>query len=241
MAKSAWEKALEKQAKEEKKRAEMKARRDRASSIVSGQPMVGGMRIMDRAAEEVLGVLLKQYDGNERRVVQGNYDVFPAAYHCSLLLEFEKLNMYGVAVNSHMWIGSMWEITLTPQGLSYFEDKEKAMEKETVSGYSVNIEKIIATGSNIVVGNAAGANLSIDNSISNLEKEIEEKGGEDAEELKELLGEVKELIENIEESRHIPKNKGLFAKISAHLEKHGWFYGEVVGLLGTAAMKLLQG
>ena len=59
--------------------------------------------------------------------------------------------------------------------------------------------------------------------------------------MKELLEDVKELIENMQDSRHIPKNKGLFSRLSNHLEKHGWFYGEVVGLIGAAALQLLQG
>ena len=68
-----------------------------------------------------------------------------------------------------------------------------------------------------------------------------EKGGEDKEELHELLDEVKELIENIQSSRAIPKQKKLFEKISNHMEKHGWFYGAVVQLLGTAALGLIGG
>jgi hypothetical protein len=37
------------------------------------------------------------------------------------------------------------------------------------------------------------------------------------------------------------QEKGLFTKLSNHLEKHGWFYGEVVGLLGTAVLQVVQG
>lgn len=91
-----------------------------------------------------------------------------------------------------------------------------------------------------MLGDVVNSSLSVDNSIHQIEQEIDEKGGNDAEELHELLDEVKELIENIQESRHIPKNKGLFLKLSNHLEKHGWFYGEVIGLLGAAALQLLQ-
>ena len=64
MAKSSFEKALEKQQKEakrladkqqreENRRMENAARRERASSIVNGQPLIGDMRIMDISAEEV--------------------------------------------------------------------------------------------------------------------------------------------------------------------------------------------
>lgn len=56
-----------------------------------------------------------------------------------------------------------------------------------------------------------------------------------------MLDEVKELIENIQSSRAIPKQKKLFEKIFDHMEKHGWFYGAVVQLLGTAALGLIGG
>lgn len=252
MAKSAYEKALEKQTretkkamdkqnKETKKLADQEARRQRASAIVNGQAIVGGMRIMDAASEELLTVFLDLYDGNEEKYVHGNYDVIPKAYYNSLLLEFEKLSMYGVVSSPHVWINAMWEATLTPQGITYFEDKKEAQEKEKAMRSPINIGSITATGSNIVIGDVINSTFSVDNSVTRIEQEIEEKGGEDKEELKDLLEEVKELIENMQDSRHIPKNKGLFSRLSDHLEKHGWFYGEVVGLIGAAALQLLQG
>lgn len=130
MAKSSLEKAIEKQQREDKKRAEREARRQRAAAIVSGQPTIGGMRIMDAAAEEILQIVISQYDGNESRNVRGNYNVIPEAYHSSLRLEFEKLSMYGVISSPQILIYGDWEVTLTPQGFTYFEDKEKAQQKE---------------------------------------------------------------------------------------------------------------
>ena len=242
MAKSSYEKALEKQTKEAKKIAEQEARRQRANAIVCGQPFVGGMRIMDAAAEEILKILLSLYDGNEERSVRGNYESIPAAYSTSLALEFEKLSMYGSIASQHVWIGAMWEVTLTPQGITYFDDKKAAQEKENaVQQATVNIGSITATGSNIVLGDAINSALTVDSSITRIERDIDEKGGEDKEQLRMILDEIKELIENIEESRHIPKNKGLFSKIFAHFDKHGWFYAEIISLLGTAALQLMQG
>ena len=89
--------------------------------------MVDGMRIMDAASEEILKIIIDAYDGNEERSVQINCDIVPKAYQMSLSLELEKLMMYGVVTSAHLWISGMFEATLTPQGLSYFEDKEKAM------------------------------------------------------------------------------------------------------------------
>lgn len=241
MAKSAFEKAIEKQSREAKKIAEQEARRQRASAIVGGQAMVGGMRIMDAAAEELFGVILSLYDGNDGKYVHGNSDSIPQSYRQSLLLEFEKLNMYGVVTAPKISIVGTWEATLTPQGITYFEDKKKAEEKEKNMKPSINIGNITATGSNFVLGDVINSTLSVDNSVTRIENEIEEKGGEDKQELKEILDEVKELIENMQESRHVPKNKGLFARLTGHLEKHSWFYAEVIGLIGAAALQMLQG
>ncbi len=242
MAKSNLEKVIEKREKEAKKMADQEARRQRASTIVNGQPQIGGMRIMDQTAEEVFKAVLSCYDGNEKRFVHSNYDVIPEAHQNSLMLEFEKLTMYGVITSPCVWINAMWEATLTPQGLTYFEDKKVAQEREEkMQRATISIGNITANGGNIFLGDVTNSSFSIDNSISNVEREIAEKGGDDAEELKAILEEVKELIENIDGSRHIPKNKGLFQRITGHLDKHGWFYAEVVGLLGTAAITLLQG
>ena len=35
-------------------------------------------------------------------------------------------------------------------------------------------------------------------------------------------------------SRNIPKQKKLFQRLNDHIVRHGWFYGAVVQLLGTA-------
>lgn len=109
MAKSALEKAIEKQQREAKKLADKQLREQRkqmqretnrqvASTIVNGQPIIGGMRIMDPSSEEILRCILSAYDGNENREVRGNDTIIPMAYQSSLSLEFEKLKMYGVVL-----------------------------------------------------------------------------------------------------------------------------------------------
>ena len=227
----------DKQLREQRKQIQRETNRQVASTIVNGQPIIGGMRIMDPSSEEILRCILSAYDGNENREVRGNDTIIPTAYQSSLSLEFEKLKMYGILTSVCVYISAVWEVTIAPQGLTYFEDKIQAEEKERImQKSSINIGSIVATGSNLILGDAVNSNLSIDNSMQRIEDEINEKGGEDSEKLKELLDEVKELIENMQESRHIPKNKSLFERLSNHLEKHGWFYGEVVGLIGAAAM-----
>lgn len=256
MAKSALEKAIEKQMKqtkqldakrkrEEDKRAREEAAearkvalRERATIIVNGQPMVGGMRIMDEAAEEIFKILLSVYKPNDERSVRGSFDIIPAAYHTSLSLEFEKLSLYGVISSPCVWIGGMWEATITPQGNSYFTNKEQALKKDAEEKKQMSVGNITNYG-NIVFGNVSNSTLSVDNSIHEIERMIDEHGGEDKAELSELLEEVKELIENMQTSRNIPKQKKLFQRLNDHIVRHGWFYGAVVQLLGTAAITML--
>ena len=127
---------------EEQKQREREAREERrqtASAIVNGQPIVGGMRIMDASSEEVLKAILSVYEDNPARKVRGNYDVIPKPYKNCLKLEFDKLELYGVITDSCVWTGAMWEATMTLQGLSYFENKEKAEKSEESKLSKLNI------------------------------------------------------------------------------------------------------
>ena len=228
--------------KEERKQREREARearRQTASAIVSGQPMVGGMRIIDSAAKEILQTILGEYKDNPAHFVHGSYDVIPQQYQRRFDLELEKLSMYGMISNPADWKVE-WEATLMPQGLTYFDDEKKAYEREETSKQkNISIGNLIANGSNVVLGNSIGSTFSIDNSISQIEREIEEKGGDEKEELKKTLEEVKEWMENIENSRYIPKNQHLKDKLIGHLDKHGWFYAEIVAFIGSTFLQLL--
>lgn len=256
MPKSAIEKAIEKQMKQDKQLAAKRKReedkrareeaaqarktaiREKAMTIVNGQPIIGGMRIMDDASEEVFKIILSVYKPNDERFVRGNYEIIPAAYHDSLSLEFEKLCLYGVVSSPRVWIGGMWDATITPQGNTYFDNKEKVLKRHEEEQKQMSVGNITNYG-NIVFGNVSGSTLTVDNSIHEIERMIDENGGEDAEELRDLLNEVKELIENMQASRSIPKQKKLFQRLNDHIVRHGWFYGAVVQLLGTAAITML--
>lgn len=99
----------------------------------------------------------------------------------------------------------------------------------------------MAPGSNVNVGTISHSTITANNVISSIEKEIEEKGGSDKEELRSLLEEIKELCDNIQANKSLPKSKVLMNKISKHFSTHGWFYGAVVQLIGTAAMQIMAG
>ena len=242
MAKTAQEKLLEKQLKQQKdaKRkmqieARKEATRQRAASVVGGSNIVEGFRIMDSTAEDVLRCLLRCERSAGNRISFSD-DILPEYVQRSTCVEYEKLIQYGMIGGLIEWdSGAM--LNLMPAALTYFEDKEAALKRQNeAEGKMTAGNTYYNYGGNMVFGDVVDSTLSVDNSIHQLERSIEERGGDDKAELMELLEDVKELIANIESSRTIPKQKKLFQRLNDHVVRHGWFYGAVIQLLGTVVM-----
>lgn len=244
MAKSAIEKQLEKIQKETKKKereekriASKEALLLRASSIVGAQPNIDGVTIIDKTAEDVLEILIELCQNKDTGFVNYKWESFPVPLQHSLSLELEKLIQYGMITSVNLWMGGGM-LNLLPCAFSYFEDREIALKKQEERKMSIHIEKLENSGT-FIVGDAINSTFSVENSVKNIEKKIEEDGGEDKETLFEILEEIKELIENMENSRSIPKQKRLFNKIYDHMTKHSWFYAEVTALLGQMTLQML--
>lgn len=127
-------------------------------------------------------------------------------------------------------------VELTNEGRTYFEREKEHMEQlEKMSKPSVHIGSLTNSGV-FSIGNIIDSNITIDNSVEQLEKEVNEKGNEDKEELLEILQEVKDYIDNMKETKNISKNTGLFKRIGKHIEKHQWFYEKIIGLLGKVIL-----
>lgn len=158
MAKSSFEKALEKHQKEiarqvkrqidaEKKladkqkresdrQARIEMRRNRASTIVNGQPTVGDIKILDSSSEELVSLISEGYSRDDYQVTNNDIDI-PAYLENDLALEFEKLKQYGLISDYGYYITGCWSITIYPALLTYFERKEKAIMQEKQS-YNTN-------------------------------------------------------------------------------------------------------
>lgn len=137
MAKSDFEKALEKQEREEKRRAKKQQLIKTAISVVNGQNFIDGMRIMDEDSEKCLESLLSIYDGNNSFYVQFQYDIFPEYIQNSLSLHLEKLKQYGMISDYTVFISGSGEAQITSTGLNYFEKKNKAIENQSSEKKSV--------------------------------------------------------------------------------------------------------
>ena len=67
----------QKQAREARKLAEKEARQQRAASIVNGQPLIEGFRIMDSTSEEMLKCLLEKSENKAGSQRNFSNDIFP--------------------------------------------------------------------------------------------------------------------------------------------------------------------
>ena len=129
MAKSSLEKAIEKQNKANAKAEREAKNRQIASSIIDGQPILFGVRIMDQDAEEMLDAILSQYDGNDDNHVSFRGDDLPRSLQDSVAVQYEKLKMYGM-LSSCIPYGNGAIITLSDTAKTYKDRKEEALRKQ---------------------------------------------------------------------------------------------------------------
>ncbi|MFA9423824.1 MAG: hypothetical protein ACERLG_09620 [Sedimentibacter sp.] len=123
-----------------------------------------------------------------------------------------------------------------------FISKEKVDEKqrnESEKMTPISIGSIYAPGGVVNFGAISDSQISIDNAVHQIEKMIDERGGEDKESLNEFLKETKALVEiYLSDSQIKPKN-AFKQRLNAHVAKHGWFYGAILQLIGTAVIQKL--
>ncbi len=198
--------------------------------------MVEGIRIMDSTAEDMLSALLQNKPAEGTRV-NFVYDIFPEYTQMSIAVELEKLVQYGM-IGGLSCFDNGGMLDLLPPAINYFSKKENALKKQAETKKQM-AGSVYNNYGNMVFGDVLNSRLYVNDSINELSHAIDERGGEDAAVLHEVLAEIKELIENIEVSSTIPKQKRLWKGITEHASKHGWFYGAVLNILGTVTLNMM--
>ncbi len=196
----------------------------------------GTMKILTDTEKELLKIIINKVDNGYTCTI--THKDLPEYISAQLgdMLSVLKYSKY--VARFDQYLGGCF-ITLTPEGMNYFKKEAEYMKNNNTP--NINIGTLYANGSNLNFGNAYDSNFSIDNSYSEIEKMIEEQGGEDKVQLQQILLEVKEYVENIIILKTIPKNKGLFTRIGNHVQKHQWFYQSIINLLGTTIIKVMNG
>lgn len=99
--------------------------------------------------------------------------------------------------------------------------KESAIDLEKSSSMHFNIGTVY--GSNI--GTQGSAHVENVFNFERIDQMIEEKGGEEKEELRKMIDEIRELFEDSEKVK-----KGSLSKFSGLMEKHSWISGAIAQL-----------
>lgn len=118
-------------------------------------------------------------------------------------------------INYFCYDDTIGNVKLLQSGRTYFEREEQYYKK--MKKLSSNNTYNSITNSAVVFGNMIDSNINYNNSINNIEKDINERcNDEDKEELMEILNETREILENIKNSKYIEQRQSFFKKITKH-------------------------
>jgi len=284
---------------------------------------------LDKMSEEALKIIIAKYDGNPSCFVEGNGDVFPDYMRLSIKNIINTLENKNLITSGKNYLRGSWSAILTPDGLSYFEQKtmeerrvnnmfdrlpsnerdelRKILDSENpvemlqkrfenisfkeegilrgilaslcnaqlidifwaddvpqeltitnwgrtyfereeyneensknVSFPRISIGTINASDSNFIFGDNVNSAINLERSIGKIETKIDQEGGDEKEDMKAILQEMRNIIDEITLTGTIPQNTGWTEKIGNHLHKHEWFYGAVISLLGKAVLQKIQ-
>lgn len=128
----------DKQRREASRQAQIEARRERAASIVNGQPTIGGLKIIDYTAEKLVSMICDGYKREDFKMTNNDIEI-PEYLERDLQFEFEKLKQYGLISQFAYYISGVWEISILPSLLSYLQDKENVMKQKQKTNNYTNI------------------------------------------------------------------------------------------------------
>lgn len=203
------------------------------------------MSILNRDEEMFLSVIIEHNEKTASDYVELEEHDFPMVSNydesCGTVIKSLVSKGY-LGTRSKVDILGYVRAYLTISGKEYFNDK-RYMEEQEVRQKSVvyNIGTINAEKSNVFMGDVTNSSVSLDNTIKQIEERIMQCPEEEQQELRNLLEEATEIISNMEETKRITKQGSFMKRIGAHMEKHKWFYAEIVTLVGTAMMKMFVG
>lgn len=199
-------KLADKQRRENQRQARLDARRERAASVVSGQPTVGGIKILDVTSEELVSLIVAGYKDGDYRITNNSVSI-PTYLEKDLALEFEKLKQYGLISTYTYYMEGCWELTILPGLLTYFERKEIAVMEEKqsynnnfygdVTGVQIQQGTVNSTQSQTITQNFDYDSVSeVIKNIKKYDAMFDSEFGDKATEVRNKLDSIEELLKN---------------------------------------------
>ena len=123
--------------------------------------------------------------------------------------------------------------------LRAYRKKQRAEASTSKSAVTqIFIDTVYCNGSSIQFGDN---HYCWDMSVNSISQQIEEKGGEDAEELKRLLNDVQKLLEYMEENQSLYKDKNIFERIKKYIIKNPEIIAAMIELIGNVVIHVMGG
>ena len=88
--------------------------------------------MLGRDAEEILKVLIRLYKEIQSFRLVGDYELFPEKYQNVIPNLFEKLEQNELIYGYTLFLGGDFMVNLSPDALTYFEDKAKAEKSKQI-------------------------------------------------------------------------------------------------------------
>lgn len=173
--------------------------------------------------EVILNSLLKLRDKLGTNKITGSFEDFPVKYQICYKEILDRLEAKKFIKDFSDFGAENFVLTLEPSSLENFV--EKATSKST---FTTTSEQYITENN-------------IEKRITAIEKIIEKRGGEEKEDLKALMEEVREVCENLQNHPTLQPRRSLIKRIIEINKNHPWVYSEVVKIFGVTMIKIMSG
>ena len=156
----------------------------------------------------------------------------------------------GVKLKGHIIRGGWFEgrlrgVVLTRDGQEYFADEQKHLGIMQAEKYKWSASQLDGAQADdepeqsFIIDDALDAQFNIERPILRINERIEIDGGDEKNELLELLSEVKEMLIDINDTRRLPHRKSFANDLRKQKKKHYWFYVAIISLIGQAGLSLI--
>ena len=165
--------------------------------------------VLKRDEEEILKVLLKLYNEQNKTTITGSFSDFPIKYQIVYKEILLRLQDQKFIKDFEDYIAEDFQVTLLPEALNYFA-KRNMPKTQKVSVSGTNYSAV----------------------LSEMEALIAVHGGSDKEELTEIAEVVREFCDNLKNAPTVQPRKLLMKKVAELSPKYPWLIEKITKALG---------
>lgn len=174
--------------------------------------------VLKHDEEEILKVLLKLYNEQNKATITGSFSDFPIKYQIVYKEILLRLQEQKFIKDFEDYIAEDFMVTLLPEALNYFAKRN--MPKQPKKSAS-------STSYSVILGE--------------LEALIAVHGGADKDQLTEISEEIREFCDNLKNAPTVQPRKLLLKKVAELSPKYPWLSEKISRALGLTMMDIMAG